>query len=276
MAISSDTNTASRVGQFRFAFTNTHKPYVLIQATRPSVIGSSDPSNITLPSGTLSIDPVAREITGSNPERQDSIIQPLSTPALGFSGYFCARFDMPFVSWGTAYNGTLSAGRAEGNGSMLSGYVTFASSENLIVNVRIGVSFISVEQARKNLDTEIPDGVTLEDTAAFTRESWAEKLNRIQIDGASDDELETFYTAFFHTLQVMPYFICRSVNLMNSHTQYPSEQSEDGMYYSGYDQAVHHGPSYTGYSIWVCQTLVDHLPRIDGCLRIPTAQNGHG
>ena len=33
--------------------------------------------------------------------------------------------------------------------------------------------------------------------------------------------------------------------------QYPSEQSEDGKYYSGYDDKVHEGQSYTGYSIWV-------------------------
>ena len=33
--------------------------------------------------------------------------------------------------------------------------------------------------------------------------------------------------------------------------QYPYEQSEDGQYYSGYDDAVHEGESYTGYSIWV-------------------------
>ena len=32
--------------------------------------------------------------------------------------------------------------------------------------------------------------------------------------------------------------------------QYPYEQSEDGKYYSGYDNQVHEGVSYTGYSIW--------------------------
>jgi putative alpha-1,2-mannosidase len=82
---------------------------------------------------------------------------------------------------------------------MLSAYVTFQSS---LVNVRIGVSFISVEQARRNLDKEIPDGPPLEDTVNRTRDLWEEKLGRIQIEGASDEEMETFYTAFFHTLQV--------------------------------------------------------------------------
>ena len=186
----------------RFTFTGVSSPYILIQATRPSVVGSSDPSNSTFPLGTLSIDPDAREITGSNPERQDFIIQPTSTPATGFSGYFCARFDTAFSSWGTANNGTLHPEQKEGQGAVLSGYVTFDSSHTLTVNVRIGVSFISVEQARKNLDSETPDGSTLEETASKTRALWAEKLNSIQIEGATEDELQVFYTGFFHALQV--------------------------------------------------------------------------
>jgi hypothetical protein len=85
---------------------------------------------------------------------------------------------------------------------VLSAYVRFASTPELTVNVRVGVSYISVEQARRNLDLEIPDGTSLEETASKTRGLWAEKLNRIQIQGASDDDLQVFYTAFFHTLQV--------------------------------------------------------------------------
>jgi putative alpha-1,2-mannosidase len=151
----------------------------------------------------LSIDPVALEITGTNPERQDFIIQPTSAPATGFTGYFCARFDTDFVSWGTANNGTLHPGQKEGNGSTLSGYVFFEPKDKLTVTVRVGVSFISVDQARKNMDAEIPDRTSLEETALKTRASWADKLNSIRIEGATEDELQTFYTAFFHTLQVV-------------------------------------------------------------------------
>ncbi|KAF7983020.1 hypothetical protein HWV62_24658 [Athelia sp. TMB] len=227
--IFAEQSATSRVGHLRFTFNKTSTPYILVQATRPSIIGSADVSNFTLPEGTIKIDPSAREITGSNPERQDFIIQPISTPATNWKGYFCARFDADFESWGVANNGTVHAGENEGNGTMLSGYATFKAT---IVNVRVGVSFISIEQARRNLDSEIPDGKTLEETARDTREAWAEKLDLIQIEGASEDELQTFYTGFFHTLQ------------------YPYEQDEDGQYYSGYDDAVHEGKSYTGYSIW--------------------------
>lgn len=193
--------SASRVGHLRFTFTDTKAPYVVVEATRASVMGSADPTNVTYPYGSISIAPSSREICGNNPERQDFIIGP--NPATGWSGYFCARFDEAFESWGTASNadGSLNEGQTEGQGKTLSGYVTFKEGTEQ-VNVRIGVSFISVDQARSNLDDEIPDGTTLEETAKSTRQAWAEKLDRVQVEGASQDEREVFYTAIFHTLQV--------------------------------------------------------------------------
>jgi hypothetical protein len=146
-----------------------------------------------------------------------------------------------------------------------------ADGNKVVVNVRVGTSFISEDQARRNIDLEIPDqpesvgrffspndGVyglrvlmmmiividesadpvpgSLEATAQIVRGAWAEKLDRINITGASDADLEVFYTAAAHALT------------------YPSEQSEENMYYSAYDNQVHEGPSYTGYSIWVCDS----------------------
>ena len=192
---------ASRVGHLRFTFSGTSTPYILVEATRASVIGSSNPHNFTYPQGAVVIDPESKEICGRNPERQDFIIGPVSTPAKHWSGYFCARFDQPFASWGIAQNGGLSEGGTNGSGTMLSGYARFGPDVRQ-VDVRVGVSFISIEQARGNLEIEIPDGQSLEETAKTTRSAWAEKLDRIKIDGATKDQKEVFYTAFFHTLQV--------------------------------------------------------------------------
>lgn len=114
---------------------------------------------------------------------------------------------MDFESWGVARNGTLQEGVWEGEGSMLSGFVRFASTTKK-VDVRIGVSFISVDQARRNLDVEVPDGTSLEETAVKTRAEWAEKLDRIRIEGATEEQKQVFYTAFFHALQVGVYTLC--------------------------------------------------------------------
>ncbi|KDQ28672.1 glycoside hydrolase family 92 protein [Pleurotus ostreatus PC15] len=228
--IHAEQSATSRVGYLRFSFNSTQAPYVLLEASRASVMGSADPNNVTYPLGSIYIDPEAKEITGTNAERQDFIIDPVSTPARGFKGYFCARFDRPFLSWGVIQNGTASEDSSAA-GPLVSGFATFDPNDTTI-SVRVGVSFISIEQARRNLDNEIPDGTTLEDTAMTTRAAWAEKMDRVQLEGATEDEKVIFYTGFYHTLQ------------------YPYETSEDGKYYSGYDDSVHEGVSYSGYSIW--------------------------
>ncbi|KAJ7124454.1 glycosyl hydrolase family 92-domain-containing protein [Mycena epipterygia] len=229
--IRAEQSATSRVGHLRFTFPPKNA-YVLLEATRPSII-TSTPTNITYPLGSVAINPARREITGVNSERQDWIITPTSTAASAshFRGYFCARFDTPFAAWGVVQNGSVLAGAMVGEGSLLSAYARFPEGTR-VVSVRVGVSFISVDQARRNLDAEIPDGVQLEQTARKTRAAWAEKLDRITLEGASEDDKEVFYTAFFHALQ------------------YPYEQDEGGYYYSGYDNQVHEGESYTGYSIW--------------------------
>ena len=214
------------------------------------MIGSSNPNNLTYPEGSIVIDPDRREICGNNPERQDYIIAPTSTPATKWSGYFCARFDQPFTSWGIAQNGTVTRNQRNGTGAILSAYAAFKPTLAR-VDVRVAVSFISIDQARQNLENEIPDGQSLEETARNTRAAWAEKLDRIKLVGATKEQKEIFYTGFFHTLQVSQRV---TILYVSSSMQYPYEQDEYGRYYSGYDDSVHEGVSYTGYSIWVCWT----------------------
>lgn len=228
-----------------------------MEASRATVVGSADPNNLTYPLGGIAIDPVTREITGYNKERQDFIIGP--NPAPGFAGYFCARFSEQPTEWGTASNadGVLHTGQSSLDGSQVSAYIRFDQVVRS-VEVRIGVSFISVDQARRNLDAEIPDGTTLEDTSRRTREAWIEKLDRIRVRGATEEQLTTFYTAVFHTLQVRACTIPELCCVVNLPMQYPYEQSENGKYYSGYDDTVHVGESYTGYSIWVRSTQCLH------------------
>ncbi|EPS99718.1 hypothetical protein FOMPIDRAFT_161389 [Fomitopsis schrenkii] len=231
--LKTEMSATSRVGHLRFTFpTNASSPYIFLEATRPTRLGSPASPNgswIIYPSGSITIDPTQQEICGRNPERQDEILGP--SPAPSFAGYFCARFNTPFASYGVAQNGTITDGAQSGEGAVVGAYARFSGTAP-VVDVRVGVSFISVDQARRNLETEIPDGTNLEQTAQAARAQWAEKLGRVKVEGASADQRATFYTGIFHTLQ------------------YPYEQDEDGHYYSGYDDSVHEGDSYTGYSNW--------------------------
>jgi putative alpha-1,2-mannosidase len=89
-----------------------------------------------------------------------------------------------------------------------------------------------------NLDLEIPDGQTLEETSSDTRSQWAEKLDLLQLSNPSQtpEKATILYSSLAHTL-VYPYEI--------------HEQTSSGpQYYSGYLDKVFPGTSYSGYSIW--------------------------
>ncbi|MCW3058749.1 MAG: alpha,2-mannosidase family protein [Capsulimonas sp.] len=88
------------------------------------------------------------------------------------------------------------------------------------IAVRYGVSYISIDQAKKNLESEIPD-FNLDKVAAQGRKTWNEALSKIQVQGGSENDKTIFYTALYRTYE-------RMVNI-----------SEDGRYFSGFDGQVH-------------------------------------
>lgn len=102
------------------------------------------------------------------------------------------------------------------------------------IKVRYGVSFISIDQAEKNLRREIKD-YSLNSLADKGRQLWNETLGKIQISGDDEDQKTIFYTSLYRTYERM---ICIS---------------EDGNYFSAYDGKVHNDnniPFYTDDWIW--------------------------
>jgi predicted alpha-1,2-mannosidase len=102
------------------------------------------------------------------------------------------------------------------------------------LKLRYGISFISVEQARKNLEREIA-GYDLEAVASAGRRIWNDALGKIAVEGGTDNEKSVFYTSLYRVYE-------RPVML-----------SEDGRYFSGFDHQVHSDegrPFYTDDWIW--------------------------
>ena len=102
------------------------------------------------------------------------------------------------------------------------------------MGVRYGISFISAEQAKKNLYRDIPT-YDVREVADTGRKIWNETLGKITVEGGTEDEREIFYTSLYRTYE-------RMINL-----------SEDGNYYSAFDGKVHEDggtPFYTDDWIW--------------------------
>jgi len=97
--------------------------------------------------------------------------------------YFVARFDRPFLATG-----------AFGDGGA---WMTFDALRERRVTMRVGISFVDLEGARRNLEAEAPtfdfDGMR---RAAY--ESWNRELSRVRVHGGSEGELTSFYTALYH------------------------------------------------------------------------------
>ena len=231
--ISVDMTATSHVGYLRLNFANAGgTPHVFVQATRQNWTGD------------VNIDLAKQEISGSNPQRQDYALGPLHAP--GFRGYFVSRFSQPFASYGTACGAELREGATKGTGEHLGAYAIF-DKDVKDVEVRTGVSFVSIEQARRNLDLEAPESVSFEHAVNSLKSAWLDKIGRVTIEGfkhtdAAHDPRAIWYTGLFHALQ------------------YPSDFSEpltsdpDGprTFYSGYTDSVHEDTDayYQSWSIW--------------------------
>lgn len=102
------------------------------------------------------------------------------------------------------------------------------------IEVHIGVSFVSIENARLNLDTETK-GKAFDDIHAEARERWNSDLSRIMVEGGTEEQKTVFYTALYHTL-IHP-------NILNDvNGEYPAME--------GNDILKSESSRYTVFSLW--------------------------
>lgn len=102
------------------------------------------------------------------------------------------------------------------------------------VNLRYGISYISEEQARKNLLREQQQDFDVEALSKAGREIWNNTLKRIQVEGGTEDDKVVLYSSYYRTFER------------------PICMTEDGRYFSAFDGQVHEGeePFYTDDWIW--------------------------
>ena len=209
--IRTEMTATERCAYMRFTFPAGDDSKVIVEASRPGIAGLTAVSIGT------------SEIEGYNPDRVDAGLGPFKLP--NFKGYFVVQFRQKFKVAGV-YD-PKSQPPAEATGA----YAKFTTTDGEVIEARIGTSFISMQQARANLSAEIPEW-DFEALRKKLREQWNEKLSRVTVEGANEDEIKTVTTALYHALL------------------YPRIFSEQGRYYSAYDDKLHSGESYNAYSIW--------------------------
>ena len=137
------------------------------------------------------------------------------------------------IEAGVVENGVIEGSKDLEEGTNVCAAWRFAEGTST-VNLRYGISFISEEQAEKNLRREQKE-YNLENLVQTGRDIWNETLGRIRVEGGTEDEKIVFYSSFYRTFER------------------PVCMSEDGRYFSAFDGQVHNDngtPFYTDDWIW--------------------------
>ena len=111
--------------------------------------------------------------------------------------------------------------------------VVSSSEQHKVLEFRYGISFISVAQARANLEKEIGTK-SFEKVKAHARDRWEKVLNQVSVEGGTEAQRRVFYTALYRCYE-------RMINI-----------TEDGQYYSAFDHQVHQDvrPFYVDNWLW--------------------------
>lgn len=175
-----------------------------------------------------------------------------NSPEKAYPVYFVAKLSKPaedFGVWQTPYqhkgteaqwmdyNGKTRIKKGftrEVVGDSIGAFFSYDLKEPTQVEVKVGISYVSIENARENLEEETNDK-NFEDVYQETSTAWNEKLRRVEVEGGTQDEKAIFYTALYHT-QIHP-------NILNDvNGEYP----EAGTGKTGKTD----GTRYTVFSLW--------------------------
>lgn len=148
--------------------------------------------------------------------------------------YFVAEFSRPFLESNIAINDHISPGTADARGTNLKAAFRFSTADGQPVLVKVALSAVGIEGARKNLAAEIQDW-DFDRVAMEASRVWNTELNKVEAAGGTETQLKNLYTALYHSMIAPNLFM-----------------DVDGQY-RGRDFRVHTAAgfeSYTVFSLW--------------------------
>lgn len=216
--------TASEhVGQHRYTFSGSETPHILIDVS--SALGKSKTTE-----GEVHIYPDKQQVEGA--------IRTFGSFAGRYGGekiYFSARFSQPFSEYSVWSGKNVYKNQPAVQGDKVGADLSFKQAgSDQVVELKLGISYVSVENARANLEAEAGN-VGFDEMVSKAKQAWEEKLLLIKIEGGSDKQRKIFYTALYHSLQMPTLF-----NDVNGD-------------YMGFDKKVHKATDYryfTDLSLW--------------------------
>lgn len=209
-----EVSPTSRAAVMRFTYPQTDEAYFVVDAFDK---GSS-----------VTIMPDKRTIVGYTTKNSGGV------PA-NFKNYFVLRFDHDFSFVGSIEDGKLSEGKTSATNNHAMAVVGFHTKRGEQVNIQVASSFISDEQAQRNLK-EV-EGKTFDEVKSEGRKEWNNILGRIEVEDDNIDHLRTFYSCLY-----------RSVLFPRSF--YEFDEQGNPIHYSPYNGKVLSGYLFTDTGFW--------------------------
>ncbi len=178
------------VGVHRYTFGAGKDARILIDATSFLTGGRAE-------DGQINIDPQAMEVTG-----EGRVFTTFTGRYGGLKGYFVAKFDRPFESYSTWSDGVSSPGATNARGNDAGADINFGNIKGGSVELKVGISFVSLENARENLEAET-SGLNFDGVRQGAKEAWEDALSAVKITSNDSDIKTIFYTALYHSM-IMP------------------------------------------------------------------------
>ncbi len=212
-----------RTGLHRYSFRKDETPHILIDIT--SSIGNKRTENAM-----AVVRPEKHEVEGTV-----RLYGSFSGRYDGLDVFFVARFSQPFAKFGTWSNGSLTPNNANVAGMDIGVDVAFGKQpQETVVEMQLALSYVSIANARLNLDTEAATK-GFDAAVADAGAEWEKKLSRGFVEGGKSAQQHIFYTALYRTFQMPTIF-----NDVNGE-------------YIGFDRAIRKADGfqyYTDMSLW--------------------------
>ena len=252
--VHAELTATERVGFHKYTFPASQKSCFLLDLTH-SGINEVDPKH-----------PAPRPLISWSSLRivdNQTIVGGRSTNvwAMGRQLYFTMKFSKPFTSIDVYSEGNkLPTSTGDIKGQNLRAVLHFTTHANEVVQVKTGISAVSIEGATANIAAELPHW-NFDQVRNAAHASWSKELNRIRITSGNQKYLEIFYTGLYHMMLAPTLF-----------------DDADG-HYRGMDGKVHTLPpgahNYSTFSFWdtyralhPMYTLIlgDRLPDLVNCI----------
>ena len=152
-----------------------------------------------------------------------------------FKNYFVIEFDKPFSYQASVADSALVENQSEQTAGHAGAIIGFKTRKGEIVHARVASSFISFEQADRNLKELGSD--SFETLVQKGQDAWNQVLGKIEVDGGNLDQYRTFYSCLY-----------RSVLFPRAFFEF--DEAGNPVHYSPYNGEVLPGYMYTDTGFW--------------------------